>query len=389
MRNIRGDLGLVGIENLLQMLSNAKCEGTLAVVQESQKKVIHLGTQGIRLISGARRTHPLGEILTRAGKITLEQLEEMLAEQKRSGARLGDIVARRGIVSKEEIDFALREQIAEEIYDLFSWKGALFTFTEGGLGAVPDNPLSEIVMGADVMFVILEAGRRADEMMKFTALIPDERVIPVRQELPAAIEGSDLDRRTLEAVVPLIDGDSSVAQIIGKSLYPKFTVLRVLYGLADRGMVKICRREGPNGGPETVLRRVPPSREPAAPTGRTVLLMSGMPTFRAAVAASLRDAGYAVVEEDVGPGLEKLPGMSGVSAVVADVPLETPEGAEVCARLREAQKAPFVVMTSHGGREAVIHAIDSGARHVLLKPVRPELLLQRLSETIGAEAVTS
>lgn len=390
MRNIRGDLGLVGIENLLQMLANAKCEGTLAVVQESQKKVIHLGSQGIRLISGARRLHPLGEILIRAGKITREQLDEMLAEQKRSGERLGDIVARRGIVAKEEIDFALREQIAEEIYDLFSWKGALFTFTEGGLGAVPDNPLSEIVLGADVMFVILEAGRRADEMMKITSLIPDERMVPVRQELPTAIEGTDLDRRTLEAVVPLIDGEATVAQIIGKSLYPKFTVLRVLYGLADRGMVKICRREGPNGGPETVLRRAPSPAPPAAPTGRTVVLLSGMPSFRATMASSLRDAGYAVVEEEVGPGLEKLPGMSGVGAVVADVALETPEGVEACARLRETQKAPFIVLTTHAGREAVSHAIDSGARFVLLKPVRPDLLLQRLSETVGAaEPVTS
>jgi CheY-like chemotaxis protein len=118
--------------------------------------------------------------------------------------------------------------------------------------------------------------------------------------------------------------------------------------------------------------------------------MSGMPSFRATVAAFLRDAGYAVVEEEAGPGLEKLPGMTGVSAVVADIALETPEGVEVCARLRELQKAPFVVLTSHAGRDAVSHAIDSGARFVLLKPVRPELLLQRLAETVGAaEPVTS
>ncbi len=386
MRNIRGDLSLVGIENLLQMLASAGCEGTLAIVQESQKKVIHVGPQGIRLISGARRTHPLGEILIRAGKITKSQLDEMLAEQKQAGGRLGDVVARRGIVPREEIEFALREQIAEEIYDLFSWKGALFTFAEGGLGSVPDSPLAELVLGSDVMFVILEAGRRADEMMKITSVIPDERMVPVMLGLPAAPEAADLERCTIEAVVPLVDGRSSVAQIIGKSLYPRFTVLRTLYGLAERGLIKICRQEGLDGGPETVLRLNPlMSGERPAPAGRTVALLSGTQPFRAATAAFLRGAGFGVVEEEVGPGLEKLAGGLHADAVVLDVALETPEGREACARLREAAKAPFIVLASSSGREAVAHAIESGARCILLKPVRPDVLLDRLADTFKAQ----
>jgi DNA-binding response OmpR family regulator len=81
--------------------------------------------------------------------------------------------------------------------------------------------------------------------------------------------------------------------------------------------------------------------------------------------------------------------MAGVNAVVVDVPVETPEGVEACARLREILKVPFIVLTGSASGEAVTHAIDSGARYVLLKPVRPELLLERLSDALGAVAVTS
>jgi len=387
MRNIRGDLGLVGIENLLQMLSSAKCEGSLAVIQESQKKVIHIGPQGIRLISGARRTHPLGEILVRAGKITKDQLDELLGEQRRSGQRLGDLVAQRGIIPKDEIEYALREQVAEEIYDLFSWKGAIFNFTEGGLVPVADSPLAEITLDADVMFVILEAGRRADEMMRITTVIPDDRMIPVRMEIPTACDGPDLDRRMVEAVFPLVDGESSVAQIIGKSLYPKFTVLRTLYSLAMQGAIKVRRQEDLTRAPETVLFRTTLAEgDRPAPTGRVVAVLSGMPPFRDALAEFLRRVGYDVIDEDVVPGLEKLPAMPSVDAILLDVPIETAGGLEVCARLREKARAPFIVLANAASREALDHAIGSGARYVLLKPVRPELLLERLASVIQAPA---
>jgi len=43
---------------------------------------------------------------------------------------------------------ALREQVAEEIYDLFTWTGARFTFLEAVDGAAPPDqgPLASVVL---------------------------------------------------------------------------------------------------------------------------------------------------------------------------------------------------------------------------------------------------
>src|SRR5579862_3325149 len=93
MGTIKGDVEVLGISNLLQMLSMAGCKGYLSIFQDSQKKVIHFQDEGIRLVSGARRTNPLGEILIRTGKITRDQLDELLAEQRRTATPLGEIVS--------------------------------------------------------------------------------------------------------------------------------------------------------------------------------------------------------------------------------------------------------------------------------------------------------
>src|SRR5436189_1549395 len=130
MGEIRGDVEVLGISNILQMLSLNRCHGFLTIQQEAQKKVIHFLHEGIRLVSGARRTNPLGEILIRTGKITRDQLDELLAEQRRTATALGEIVSRRGILDPAVIQSALREQVAEEIYDLFTWSGATFYFQE-------------------------------------------------------------------------------------------------------------------------------------------------------------------------------------------------------------------------------------------------------------------
>ena len=120
MGTIKGDVEVLGISNLLQMLSMNRCKGFLTITLDGQKKVMQFFDDGIRLVSGARRTNPLGEILMRTGKITRDQLDELLAEQRRTGTPLGEIVSRREILDPAVIQSALREQVAEEIYDLFT-----------------------------------------------------------------------------------------------------------------------------------------------------------------------------------------------------------------------------------------------------------------------------
>src|SRR5262245_46053683 len=130
MRRVGGDLDVFGISNLLQMLSGAGSHGLLTIAKGAEKKVIQFLPGAIRLVSGVRRTNPLGEILVRSGILTQERLAELLEQQRSSGMRLGDYVVHLGILSRETLDAALREQVAEEIYELFTWTDSNFEFVE-------------------------------------------------------------------------------------------------------------------------------------------------------------------------------------------------------------------------------------------------------------------
>lgn len=380
MARVRGDLRVMGIANLLQALSLNKAEGFLTIWQDPMRKVIQLGPSGMRLVSaGARRAHPLGEILIRTGKITHAQLEEILEEQRRTGARLGDLVSRRGILSAGDIENALKEQISEEIYDLFTWSEASFEFVEAPGAAPPadGSPLSEVTLDANVMSVMIEAARRADELARIQTRIPDLRVVPELLDQPVPMNDPDLDRAALEAVLPLIDGERSVDRIIEESLFPKFAVLRTLYDLAQRGAIKLRDRKS-----GSTLRRVLPPRP--APPGRTLLLLSDLPNFRTALSVCIRSAGYEVVEGHSSSDLKDILSRKTVDAIILDVSVETDSGLALCSRLREQARAPFIVLSGNTSRQAVLNAIQCGARYVLIKPIKEDLLLDRISNVLKA-----
>jgi CheY-like chemotaxis protein len=385
MGTIKGDVEVLGISNLLQMLSMAGCKGFLSIFQDNQKKVIHFQDEGIRLVSGARRTNPLGEILMRTGKITRDQLDELLAEQRRTATPLGEIVSRRGILDPAVIESALREQVAEEIYDLFTWSGATFQFADGGGGAPAPgepSPLASVLLDANVMSLMIEAARRVDELARIQSVIPDVRLVAERLELPASLDDPSLDRNAIEDILPLVDGERSVGHIIEESLFPKFTVLRTLYGLAQRGVIKIRDRGEGGQGPHTVLRRVTtPAEERAGANGRSVMLVSELPTFRQALALFIRSAGFDVVESRPNDDTQDFTRRAADVAVI-DVPLETEDGLVFCKLLRDKMKVPFIVLAGNTSKQAINNALQCGARYVLVKPFKEDLLLERISNVL-------
>jgi CheY-like chemotaxis protein len=384
MGEIRGDVEVLGISNILQMLSLNHCHGYLTIQLEGQKKVIHFLQEGIRLVSGARRTNPLGEILIRTGRITREQLDELLAEQRRTGTALGELVSVRKILEPSIIASALREQVAEEIYDLFTWSGAKFTFLEARDGVTPmdQGPLASVILDINIMTLMIEAARRVDELARIQSLIPDVRLVAERLELPASLDDPSLDRNAIEDILSLVDGERTVGHIVEESLFPKFTVLRTLYGLAQKGVIKIRDKGDGSAGPITVMRRpTTPADQLVSHKGRTILILSELPTFRAALAMVLRSAGFDVIEShpaDETANVLRVP----ADMIVLDVPLETEDGLAYCTLIRDRLRLPFIVLSGNASKQAIANSLQSGARYVLVKPFREDLLIERISNVL-------
>ncbi len=381
MARLQGELDLIGIDTLFQAFSSRGAEGILEVRREGQRIVLDISAAGIRVVCGIRRVRPLGEILVQAGKITQEQLDAMLAEQRTTSTPLGEIVVQRGILPRAMIDGALRKQVAEEIHELFSWTGAQFEFHDATHEAPPDEgPRSSIVVDGNIVAIMLEAARRTDELQQIRVLISDDRLIPIMTELPGVLEDPGLERPAVEEIVPLVDGRRSVQEILEVSLHPKYTVLRTLYGLVVSQVLKI-QDKGRSDGPATVLGR-PRGGDSGTRTPRKILVLSDSSTFGAGLGLRLRSSGYLVVEEQTSVDVAEAVDRTSSLAIVADVALDSEAGQETCRKLKEAARIPYIVITGNPGPHLVVPALNSGARYVLTKPLDEHRLLERLRELL-------
>src|SRR5262245_36779779 len=248
-RDLKGHVDLVGLGNLLQLLSMNKTEGILAVAKGGEKQSIHFGHEGIRLLSSTvprvRRLSRLATKLSGRTLITPERLKNLLGKEKLLGWTLGHVVFANEQLSTEKIQEALRHQIEEEILDLFVWDQAMFVFEEARPSrAQLAAPLAAIPIRADVTALLLEAARRADELTQIRQTLPDDttKVQKLPREIHADELGEDVVR--VDAILPLINGHRTLKAILKSSIYPKFATLRAVHKLLTLGYAKAKDRAG-------------------------------------------------------------------------------------------------------------------------------------------------
>jgi hypothetical protein len=253
MRDLKGHVDLVGLGNLLQLLSIHKCEGALSVTRGTEKQSIHLGTEGIRLLSSTGpRIRRLGKLARRLLGPTLvkpEALKALLGKEKLLGWTLGEVALSNEQASREQVQEALRHQVEEEILDLFMWTQSTFRFTEGRAPRTTQaNPLAGLPLRADVTALLLEAARRLDELSRIRRILPDDdmKVQKIPREIHADELGDDLAR--VDTILPLINGRRTLRAILRASIYPKFATLRAIHKLLTLGYAKARDRKG-----ETVI----------------------------------------------------------------------------------------------------------------------------------------
>lgn len=245
MGGFRGDLSTLGLADIFQTLANSQKEGTLVVGDGESRKCIYFGREGLSLLSmGSRKGLRLGDHLLKAGKISPDQLKELLAAQKGTGKRLGEIVVDRGIATIEDIQGLIRSQIEDEIFDLFSWKKAAFEFIDGP--PTPelmdaDKPVTSLKF--DVNALLFEASRRIDEWSLINQAIPSANEIFVLTKTGAALVNAAEDP-SLKVIGRLTDATRTVDQIVEESGLSRFAACKALYTLlTQQGIRRLPQEE--------------------------------------------------------------------------------------------------------------------------------------------------
>ncbi len=157
----QGDLSVITIENLMQLVSHAALSGELQLTTPDNTAVffVHKGTLEFSYLE--KNPMKIGERLVQDNYITSENLQECLSQYRRASSRpkIGKILVEKGYLQQKDLEKAIKEQIKAIFFEVLSWKKGSFSFS------IKEIPQGEgIFLEERIDYLILEGIVHLDDM---------------------------------------------------------------------------------------------------------------------------------------------------------------------------------------------------------------------------------
>jgi len=230
---LTGNIKDVSLTKILVSLNRNRKTGTLITKIPVFTKKVYLMKGDAIFASSTYEDDRLGEMLIKAGKITLEQYDESVELLKKTGKRQGAILVERGYLSPKDLFWGVKYQVKEIIYSMFQFEDATFEFQEGGI------PQQEVItLKMSMGNLIYEGVKRIDNWTRIKKEMPHADIVLKLSTDPVSlfqdIELSQQDRKILS----IIDGTKTIKQLISSSWIGSFEATKILYVLWSMGVVK-------------------------------------------------------------------------------------------------------------------------------------------------------
>lgn len=245
-RALKGNLKDVSLTRILIELNRNRATGTLAVTTPRFTKNIYVRDGSVIFASSTFEDDRLGEMLVKAGKISLEQYDKSVELLKASKKRQGAILVDLGYITPKDLFWGVKYQVKEIIYSIFQLEDGAYEFNEN---AIPPDEV--ITLKISMNNLIYEGGSRIDNITRIRREMPEVKSILKLNEDPSGIfkgiDLSSLDR----TILSLVDGKRSINQLIEESRVNSFDVMKTLYVLWSTGF--IVEREIPGKAQEETV----------------------------------------------------------------------------------------------------------------------------------------
>jgi hypothetical protein len=225
---------LGGLADLLAFIQQSRWSGTLHTVDGNAYRAVWFKNGEVRTTGSNLPADRLGEILYRYGRVARADLDRAL-ESAGPEQRIGQALMDLGKVSSHDVFTFVRKQVEEVFYAVLRLRTGSYYFERNSdQERLPDLALS-------TQKLLLEGMRRIDELNRFAESIPNDDCVPFRSE---GGPESPADA-TLCAVLALVDGRRTVAEIGRLSRLGVFEATRALYQLVQAGAIRIRQEIDP------------------------------------------------------------------------------------------------------------------------------------------------
>jgi tetratricopeptide (TPR) repeat protein len=233
---LTGDLGSIDLANVFQMLQLSQKTGTLEVRSRGGRTEVYLDGENV-LYPFDRDAFPqkVIKLLERCGTLSPELLAKAQASQGILQRDLFAMLLQMKALAPEDITAAYREQMEEEIYELFVDRDATFEFREEEKPSIPGKVIDERYKLAG-SGLIMEAARRLDEWGFIRQRVPSDLCVFEMGGTVEQVPEPERDGATLD-VVAALDGLRSIAAIVEHTALTRFIVCKKLALLAEMRVV--------------------------------------------------------------------------------------------------------------------------------------------------------
>jgi tetratricopeptide (TPR) repeat protein len=231
---IEGALQDVSLADICQLLGMGRKTGCLSITDRSNFGYIYFENGRVIYASVLNRKDRLGELLVRNHVITRKDLSRATEMQtSRKGRRLGEILVDIEALEQGELHRYVQMQIEEAVYHLFTWTQGSFHFDtdqmpdEEGLYLVSIPPEA----------LLMEGARRVDEWSQVEKKIPSFDVVFQLDKNPGESDEEVELTKDQKKVLPFIDGERTVTEIMDEAGLVEFETGKALFGLIQAGFV--------------------------------------------------------------------------------------------------------------------------------------------------------
>lgn len=131
--------------------------GVLTFTGETSEKSVYIQSGSPVFATSSDRDDRLGQVLFKAGLVSLEALMQSLDEAVCGGKRLGAVLVERGLIQPHDLVEGVRAQVRNIVCSLFSWTRGRYSYLAGPL---PTTEVITLKLSAPTM--ILEGIRRIE-----------------------------------------------------------------------------------------------------------------------------------------------------------------------------------------------------------------------------------
>lgn len=276
---LEGNLADVSLADIIQLLALGRKTGCLTVTDRSNFGYVYFDGGRVIHASVLNRPDRLGEILVKNGVITREQLSEAMERQAHEPeSRVGELLIALGALSEDDLNHYISVQIEEAVYHLFTWEQGAFHFNPDQR---PDEERS-VLVSIPAEALLMEGARRVDEWGQIEKKISSFDLIFSLEREPE--ENAEIEiTADQKKVIPLLDGQRTVRDVIDESGLVEFDVAKAIYALLQAGYVQRIGKKSSDGEEESPEEKIARHLKLGAAFYRSGMLEDAAREFRRVV----------------------------------------------------------------------------------------------------------